>query len=292
MGGGAAFISAARGSVKNILVRSSRPAPPARCPKPPPPAPASSPAPKLRADLAPPSRSGPSGSASLSAQISPSHPAHADLLCLTPKPILRYTLPYATTENPQSYINKLGVATRTVKTNLLLFVALTGTLCSSSIAQKARFVGESLLITDGNHRIRLADVIDPDPEYRVVHAVQARGGDYFVVIGVSEMSRGHSAKTGNCAAGIESHIDWLHVRDGKVIERQSGLYESCFQSRSFYSIEWKQGILQWRSEGQRRVEEDGRTTFIPVSYSWAYDPAHPDKGIEEHSEDTNPTNPK
>ena len=175
-----------------------------------------------------------------------------------------------------------------MKTTPLLLVALTAMVCSASIAQNAHFVGESLVITDGTQRVRLGVVTDQHPEYRVIHAIQKRGGEYFVVIGVSELSRGYPPKGGNCGAGIESHIDWLHVRDGKVIQRQSGLYESCFHNRDGYLIEWKLGILHWSAEGQRRVEEGGHVTFIPVNYSWTFDPAHPDKGIEEHSEDAKP----
>lgn len=174
----------------------------------------------------------------------------------------------------------------------LILVALTSMLCSVSQAQTAHFVGESLIVVDGTSRMRLPDIIEPYPEYRVIHAVQKRAGEYFVVIGVSELSRGYPPKGGNCGAGIESHIDWLHVHDGKIVQRQSGLYESCIQNRDGYSIDWQHGILRWSSEGQRRVEEGGRVTFIPVSYSWTFDPAHPDKGIEEHSEDSRPANLK
>lgn len=175
-----------------------------------------------------------------------------------------------------------------MKTCLAILIALSATLCSTCSAQRAHFVGESLVITDGTRRIRLPNVIEPHPEYRVIHAVQKRSDGYFVVIGVSEWSRGYPPKGGNCGAGIESHIDWLHVRDGKVIERQSGLYQSCVQNRDGYAIEWQHGILHWSTEGQRRVEEGGRTTFIPVNYSWTFDPAQPNKGIEEHSEDAKP----
>jgi hypothetical protein len=165
-------------------------------------------------------------------------------------------------------------------------------LCSTSIAQKAHFVGDSLVITDGTRRVRLPNVIESYPEYRVVHAVQKRADDYFVVIGVSELSRGYPSRNGYCGAGIESHIDWLHIRDGKIVQRQSGLYESCLENRDGYSIEWQHGVLHWSTEGQRRVEEGGRTIFIPTSYSWTFDPAHPDKGIEERSEDSKPATPK
>lgn len=175
-----------------------------------------------------------------------------------------------------------------MKARLAILGVLTTTLCSTSHAQKAYFVGESLVIIDGTRRIRLPNVIEPHPEYRVVHAVQKRSDAYFVVIGVSEWSRGYPPKNGHCGAGIESHIDWLHVRNGKIIERQSGLYESCFQNRDGYSIEWQRGVLHWSTTGQRRVEEGGQTTFFPVDYSWVFDPAHPDKGIEERFEDAKP----
>lgn len=176
-----------------------------------------------------------------------------------------------------------------MKTSVLFFIVLSMAVCSTCHAQKARFVGESLLISDGTQRIQLPKLIGQHTEYHVVHAVQKRAGDYFVVIGVSEFSRGYPPRGGECGAGIESHIDWLHVHDGKIVERESGLYESCQQNRFDYSINWQDGVLHWNTEGQRRVEESGHTTFIPVSYSWTFDPAHPDKGIEEHSEDITPS---
>jgi hypothetical protein len=167
----------------------------------------------------------------------------------------------------------------------IILVALSAMLSSTSIAQKAHFVGESLVIADGTRRIRLPNVIEPHPEYRVVHAVQKHANDYFVVFGVSEWSRGYPPKNGNCGAGIESHIDWLHIRDGKIVQRQSGLYESCMLNRDGYSIEWQRGTLRWTTKGLRLEGEGLPPTFIWVNYSWTYDPAHPDKGIEEHSED-------
>ena len=172
-----------------------------------------------------------------------------------------------------------------MKAGILFFIVLNTAACSACHALSARFVGESLVISDDARRVRLPDLIEPYSEYHVVHAVLKRAGDYFVVVGISELSRGYPPKGGECGAGIESHIDWLRIHDGKIVERQSGLYESCFQNRFGYSIEWQNGVLHWSTEGQRRVEDSGHTTFIPMSYSWTFDPAHPDKGIEEHSED-------
>ena len=176
-----------------------------------------------------------------------------------------------------------------MKTSILFFIVLNVALCSMCHAQKARFVGESLVISDGTQKIRLPDVIDPHTMYHVVHAVQKRADEYFVVIGVSELTRGYPPRGGECGAGIESHIDWLRIHEGKIVELQSGLYESCRQNRDGYSIKWQDGVLHWSTAGQRRVEEGGHTTFIPVSYSWTFDPAHADKGIAEHSENTKPT---
>jgi hypothetical protein len=170
----------------------------------------------------------------------------------------------------------------------LVFLSLLAVASATCRAQQARFVGESLVITDGARRIRLAEVIEPHPEYRVVHSVQKRGADYFVVIGVSEWTRGYPPRDGNCGGGIESHIDWLHVRDSEIVERKSGLYESCRINREGYTIAWRRGLLHWTSQGARSAEVDGRTVIIPVKYTWTFDPAHPENGIEEHAEDGKP----
>ncbi len=181
---------------------------------------------------------------------------------------------------------------RLVKLCPFIVIALSAMLCSDGIAQTAHFAGESLVIMNAAHRILLPAVIESHSEYGVIHAVQKRAGDYFVVIGVSEWSRGYPPRGGNCGAGIESHIDWLHVHDGKVVRRQTGLYVSCIQNRDGYSIEWRHGVLHWSTEGQRRGGDDGRTTFIRVNYSWSFDPAHPENGIDEHAEDAKRPTPK
>lgn len=185
------------------------------------------------------------------------------------------------------HLRRLSICSGFFNTCLVIFGVLTPG--SAANAQRVSFVGEALVITDGTHRIRLPNVIGPHPESRIVHAVQKRAGEYFIVIGVSELSRGYPPRNGYCGAGIESHIDWLHVQEGKIVERQSGLYASCWKNRDGYSIEWEHGVLLWSTEGQRVVEEGGQTTFIQVTYSWKFDPSHPEKGIEEHTEDVKPT---
>jgi hypothetical protein len=170
-----------------------------------------------------------------------------------------------------------------LKAGAILAVALG--LYSTGEAQTAHFSGASLVVLDGAHRIRLPGIISPHSEHRIVHAVQRRGSDYYIVIGVSEWSRGYPPHSGYCGAGIESHIDWLHVRDGKVVKRQSGLYESCLINRGDYWIEWKDGILCWNSKGLRHDDDANPPKFVWVNYTWKFDPARPEKGIEESAEE-------
>lgn len=170
----------------------------------------------------------------------------------------------------------------------VLILSASTAFASTSRAQSAHFIGETLIIQDGARKIRLAEVIEPYPEYRVVHAVRKKAGEYFVVIGVSEWSRGYPPRDGFCGAGIESHIDWLRVSGGTIVERQSGLYESCFKNRDDWSIRWKDGVLHWRAQGFRHLDETGGSGAVTVHFSWKFDPAHPERGIEEHAVDGDP----
>ena len=104
-----------------------------------------------------------------------------------------------------------------------------------------------------------------------------------MVIGSSELTRGWPPKGGNCGCGVESFIRWLHVRDGKVIATQEGLYESCALNRDGWNLGWKDGKLLWSTGGWQRSAE-GSTPPTAISLNWSYDPQHPDRGIAEIAE--------
>ena len=163
-----------------------------------------------------------------------------------------------------------------MKTTLHASVLATALSCAAS-AQTARFVGESLVIADGPRRIRLPPVIKPHPIARCVHAVQKRSGEYFILIGGSEWSRGYPPRGGLCGSGVEEYIEWLHVRNGKIIETQKGLYLSCWDGRSGVPPAWQDGQLRWGVVYVWIDEGAGHAEQI----SWTYDPRAPRKGIQE-----------
>jgi hypothetical protein len=173
---------------------------------------------------------------------------------------------------------------RTISILLLAFA-----LALTASAQTARFVGESLVISDGGHRIRLPDIIQQHPIARCVHAVRKRQADYYVLFGASEWSRGYPPRNGNCGAGVESHITWLHVRDGKVLDRKVALYESCFTNRDGWALGWHGSLFTVETEDL--VEDSARADKAAVwqTLKWTFDVRRPDAAFtEEQKEHTNP----
>ena len=175
----------------------------------------------------------------------------------------------------------LCVSSRLVKTTLLTSV-LALFIRSAVSAQTARFMGESLVIADGQRRIRLVDVIEPHPIARCVHAVQKRHGEYFVLISASEWSRGYPPRGGNCGCGVEAYIEWLHVRDGRITERTKGLFESCFDNRGGSVTGWRGTILT--AETVDLVENRNGPANTPAVWrtiTFTFDSAHPNEGIKQ-----------
>ncbi len=165
---------------------------------------------------------------------------------------------------------------------LLIFVFATSV--STSIASPSvEFRDTKLVIRDGRKTFTLRDLIDPYAFFTICHAVQKRGHDYFVVYGSSEMSRGWPPRNGRCGSGIETYIRWLHINDGKIIDQQEGLYESCWKDRDGWLIEWSEGKLHWQADGFEHPD-DSKT--ISVTYFWIYDPQHPEAGIAQTSKPT------
>ena len=149
-------------------------------------------------------------------------------------------------------------------------------------AQTAKFIGESLVITDGLRRVQLADVIEPHPIARCVHAVQKRHGEYFVLISAREWSRGYPPRGGRCGCGVESYIEWLHIRDGKIAERTKGLFESCFDNRDGKVTGWRGTILT--AETTDLVENRDGPANAPARWRdiiFTFDAEHPEEGIRE-----------
>lgn len=99
------------------------------------------------------------------------------------------------------------------------------------------------------------------------------------------------ATQGLCGGGMEGYITWLHVREGKIVERQAGLYESCFKNREGEVLGWKDGVLLWQSSGELSVEREGKQEFVPTVFAWTFDSARPEAGITEHTENAEPSPP-
>ena len=174
---------------------------------------------------------------------------------------------------------------------LLLIGALLPFAPRSGVAQSVHFDGLSLIVKDGKRRIVLTNALEAVPETRVVHAVIKRGGDYYLVLGLREWSRGGPQPRGNCGGGTESYLAWLHVHDNKITERQAGLYASCFKNREGEVLGWKDGILLWQSSGERSVEREGKQESVPTNFSWTFDSARPEAGITEHTENIDSSPP-
>ena len=173
------------------------------------------------------------------------------------------------------------------QTLVILLIAFAMALAAG--AQTAQFAGETLVISDGSHRIRLPEVIQPHSIARCVHAVQKRQRDYFVLFGATEWSRGDPPRNGNCGSGVESHITWLHVREGKVLDRKEALYVSCITNRQGWALGWHGSIFTIETEDL--VEDSVRAGKAAVwrSLKWSFDIRRPEAGfVEEQKELANP----
>lgn len=170
---------------------------------------------------------------------------------------------------------------------LILCIAIGG---ATAHATSASFDGPDLVVKSGKTTFRLSGIADEYAFFTTVHAAARKGRDFYLVIGSSELTRGWPPKGGNCGGGIESFIRWLHVRDGKVIDTQEGLYESCRSNRDGWNLGWKDGRLMWSTRGLKR-SANVSTPSTAVFLNWSYDPQHPEKGIAEE-EKLEPWQPK
>jgi len=147
-------------------------------------------------------------------------------------------------------------------------------------ATSAFFYGPDLVVRSGKTTFRLSDIADEHAFFTIVHAAARKGRDFYLLIGSSELTRGWPPKSGYCGCGIESFIRWLHVRDGKVVDTQEGLYASCRANRDGWTIGWENGKLIWCASGWKRSENISKTDTA-IFLNWSFDPQHPDKGITE-----------
>ena len=143
----------------------------------------------------------------------------------------------------------------------------------------AKFEGSELLIQDGSKIIRLEKQVDDHAIYKTIHSALRRGKEYYVVYGTSEWTRGWPPRGGNCGSGIESYIRWLHVREGKIVAQDEGLFESCRENREGWSVSWEAGCLRWMSQNSVRMLKDNKESFTNSNLVWIFDPAQPETGI-------------
>ena len=180
-----------------------------------------------------------------------------------------------------------------MKTFALLLVAAT-TLWLAPVTGVAATVGFdnfALTIRDGQKQVTIQNALEEVPEKHVVHAVIRRNEDFYLVLGLSFWSRGGPQPRGTCGGGKEVSVSWLHVHGGKIVERQTGLYQSCFENREGEIVGWKDGVLLWQGWGVHHPSVDRTGDFVTTDYVWTFDSAKPEAGIIEHATDRPDSSP-
>ncbi len=159
-------------------------------------------------------------------------------------------------------------------------LALCLCLSFSANAQTAKFSGTSLIISDGQKRIQLHDIIAADAFARCVHAVQKRNGDYFLLTTVGEWSRGAPPRNGFCGAGRENYLEWFQVHDGKITTHTKVLYASCFDNRDGRIIGWRDKIFTAQVDYYLE-HSDQKTSEYGWKITYTFDANKPEAGIKE-----------
>lgn len=139
---------------------------------------------------------------------------------------------------------------------------------SSAAGQSARFVGTSLLLSDGPVRIEVPRITSSMPIERHVHSVQKRRGEYFIVVSIRATS--DRPPDGYCGAGTETNVQWLRLREGKVVDWKKILIDSCLFDRDGRVTGWRGTLFTFWTRGP---EED--TTH------YVFDAAHPMNGLQK-----------
>ena len=167
----------------------------------------------------------------------------------------------------------------------LLILGLIYSVVSSAVASAldVRISGDSLVVFDGRTRFSIPDVVDYRPIATCVHAYQKHGDEFYVVLGVREWSRGYPPRSGLGGAGVESKVAWLHIRDQKIVNRDEGVYESFWDVRSGVHPKWRDGKLHWGVAYLRPRIRGSVADFAERIY-WTYNPAEPERGIQEKKE--------
>src|ERR1043166_10266395 len=157
---------------------------------------------------------------------------------------------------------------------MLLILALAVCVAETARAQTARFVGESLVISDAGRRITIPNmtvIADHAPIAPCVHAIQKRNSEYFLLVTTSSWTRGYPPRGGYCGSGVEARVDWLHIVAGKVAQADGDCYESCRRNREGHILGWRGSIFTVETEDSEETFDTIRVTF---------DSRHPEAGIK------------
>src|SRR5262245_14634952 len=114
--------------------------------------------------------------------------------------------------------------------NLIVLLLLLMSSVRPVWALSARFSGRTLQVDDGTHQITVKDVISARADGGVIHAIQKRGADYYVVFQTAWDSR-PERPMGYCGAGVEIAVRWIRIHNAQVAEQQEALYFSCLENR-------------------------------------------------------------
>jgi len=150
-------------------------------------------------------------------------------------------------------------------------------------AQTAHFTGRDLVIKDSGKTIKIArflpTVVPPDPP--CVHSVEKRDGEFFVVVTTHEWSRGSPMPRGECGAGEESYVKWLHIVNGKVKESFDGLYESCLKNRDGSVVGWNGPLFVVTTDAELPDKVQANAKDIWSTITFTFDAHHPEQGLKE-----------
>lgn len=151
----------------------------------------------------------------------------------------------------------------------------------------------SVADTPGKYTVRARDfshvylcgpgVHPPDNriENGVIHSKIQRGEDLYLVISCTIPSGGNP--NGECGAGEESSLYWLHIHGNTVVKAQEILYDSCWKPIGGRIDGWKGQFLLVTYYAV--VSDDANPpNSSSVMHQIVFNCKAPEKGLEEHAD--------
>jgi len=161
--------------------------------------------------------------------------------------------------------NAVTLSTVILRTLLLSLCSLL-ILADSCFAISARFQGNVIVIRDRRIKVRVEYWSDDQPRCRVIHSIQRRGSDYYLLVGPPLTNPSHPFEKSPCKISL---FDWSKVsRDGFV---SASHFFFVGSSVSRYTMEWKNARLVLVIRDVKGSDADE---------TWIYDPAKPEKPPE------------